>query len=142
MKIKYLKSTKKYWVLLLLLPLIYTAFVLVFVWWNCHSSQFHYGKNGPLDAYRHTLASAVVAYTASPKLVSVVTFMMERDNKPANLMDKHNNAIGANIGQHAQSLADIKAKVATQIAAGSVNKVAPTQTTWLATQYWRESLFW
>ena len=126
----------------MLLPLIYSALVLVFVWWSCYNSQFHYGKNGPLDAYRHTLASAVVSYTSSPKIVTFATIIMERENKSANLMDIHNNAIGANIGQHAQSLTDIKAKVATQIAAGGINKIAPTQTTWLAAEYWHESLFW
>ena len=128
--------------LAILLPFLYSAFVLSFVWWHCYCSQFKGGKNGQLDAYRHTLASALVAYTTSPKVVVLVTALMERKNREPNIMDKHNNAIGGQIGTNAGSLDALESDVKMRVLQDAVNAPNSTQITWLPTQYWRESLWW
>ena len=142
LQFKSLKIPKKYLILAILLPFLYLVFVLSFVWWHCYFSQFTGGKNGPLDAYRHTLASAVVAYTSSPKVVSLVTVVMERKGQQANLMDKHNNAIGAKIDKNATTFNALKPAVMLSISQGAINATQATQITWLPQQYWGESLFW
>ncbi len=133
---------KKCWLWLLGLPVLYTSFVLGFVWWHCHKSGLEGGKYGPLDAYRHTLASALVAYTTTPRLVSATTKIMEYKNRPIDLMDQHNNAIGAEIGVNAESLFDLDAAVKNQVAHGTIDASSAQQTTWLPPQYWLESLLW
>ena len=126
----------------LLLFFIYSASVLIFVWWQCYVSPWQGGKNGQLDAYRHTLASAVVAYTISPKLVTLVGTVMERKNFESNLMDKQNNRIGAEIGAKARSLNEVCQNVVAQVAQGTVNASNANQTTWLPQSYWGEALLW
>jgi hypothetical protein len=142
MKLNLFKIPKKYLLLAILMPFIYSAFVLCFVWWHCFTSPLQHGRNGPLDAYRHTLASAVVAYTSSPKVVRLVSLVMENKGTSTNVMDKHNNKIGAQIGAREQSLADINAAVTTQIMRGCIDATSPTQSTWLPQKYWGERLFW
>ncbi|MGB4813302.1 MAG: hypothetical protein WBP13_12595 [Methylophilaceae bacterium] len=124
------------------LSALYTAFVLSFVWWHCYQSPLTGGSNGQLDAYRHTLASAVVAYTTSPKLVEITTIYMESNNTPANLMDQHNNAIGANIGITAHSFSSLTMLVDAKIRQGKVNATDQNQTTWLPKTRWRTSVIW
>lgn len=136
---KILQNTIRY---AFIFGLIYGAFILSFVWWHCYQSQFKGGKNGALDAYRHTLASAMVAYTTSPKVVRLVTVMMERGNLPANLMDQHNNAIGAKIGSHASSITTLTNNVQQAVYQGSINAKNAQQITFLPVQYWQKSLFW
>ncbi len=138
----FFKKTLKFILILVLLGSFYSAFLLSFVWWHCYTSGLQHGKNGPLDAYRHTLASAVLAYSISPKVVYLASTIMENKNQPANLMDKHNNKIGAQIGAHSSSLKAINIAVTAKIAHGCVNAKSTTQTTWLPQQYWRERLFW
>ena len=146
-KFKPLISSKKL-LLAILLPFLYSAFVLSFVWWHCYFSQFKGGKNGQLDAYRHTLASALVAYTTSPKVVFLVTALMERKNKAPNIMDRHNNAIGGQIGARIPNRADslklkaLESDVKMHVLQGAINTPNSTQITWLPVQYWRESLWW
>jgi hypothetical protein len=142
MKFKRVRITKKRVLWLILLPIIYAVFVLSYVWWQCFTSPLLGGKNGQLDAYRHTLASAVVAYTTSHKIVNLVTMVMERKGTEANLMDRHNNAIGAQIGSKAASFSVLKPAVILQISQGTINATNATQTTWLAQPYWSENLFW
>lgn len=83
---------------LLLIPLIYSFCVLAFVYNSVWSSGLKGGGNGPADAYRHSLASATVAHTLSPKIVYLITDIMEQDGvekaNPENIMDKHNNLLG------------------------------------------------
>jgi hypothetical protein len=124
-----------------ILTSFYSLLVLSFVWWHCYTSDLHGGKNGQLDAYRHTLASALVAYTTSPKLVSLVSTVMERKNQPANLMDKHNNAIGAQLGTRANALAALSSQVKTLVLQGAVNTSISSQITWLPTQAWGENVW-
>jgi hypothetical protein len=64
-------------------------------------SNFTGGRHGPLDAYRHTLASAVIGFTLGPRAVQWATWAMENAGKDANRMDRHNNLIGADIGARA-----------------------------------------
>ena len=137
-----LKLAKKWWQWPLGLTGLYVAFVLGFVWWHCHKSGLEGGKYGPLDAYRHTLASAVVAYTTTPKLVVAVTNLMEFKNRPIDLMDQHNNAIGARIGMQVDSLFKLDAAVKAQVSRGTINATDANQTTWLPQQEWLESLLW
>ena len=141
-KLNGFKMPKKYLCGILLLPFIYCAFVLCFVWWHCYKSPFQSGVNGQLDAYRHTLASAVVAYTTSPKVVALITHMMERKSHAGSLMDRHNNYIGAQIGAKASSLNEVCESVALQISQGTVNATDKNQTTWLPREYWRDGLLW
>jgi hypothetical protein len=124
------------------LATLYPIFVLSFVWWHCYQSPLTGGKNGPLDAYRHTLASAVVAYTTSPKLVEITTFWMENKNQPANLMDQHNNAIGAKIGINANDFSNLPSIVAAQILRGKVNTTNQNQITFMPKSEWQDSLLW
>lgn len=128
--------------LALALALLYVVLVLGYVWWHCYQSPLKAGANGPLDAYRHTFASAVVAYTTSPKVVQLVSKVMERKNRPANLMDKHNNAIGMRIGQQVKSLDEIHARVLVKVESGTVNAADSDQTTWLPPQYWGRAFLW
>ena len=58
----------------------YPVFVLGVVYAKCLGSDLPGGRDGPGDAYRHTLASAIVAYTSSPRCVDWVTRVMERDS--------------------------------------------------------------
>jgi hypothetical protein len=139
---KRFKIPKKYLLAAILSPFIYSAFVLSFVWWHCLTSPLQHGRNGPLDAYRHTLASAVVAYTSSPKVVSLVSRMTENHGTSTNVMDKHNNKIGAQIGARAKSFTDINNAVLAQVSQGCVNATLATQSTWLPEKYWGDRLFW
>jgi hypothetical protein len=142
MKFKQFKIPKKYLLFAILSPFIYSAFVLSFVWWHCLTSPLQHGRNGPLDAYRHTLASAVVAYTSSPKVVSLVSRVTENHGTSTNVMDKHNNKIGAQIGARAKSFTAINAAVTAQVSQGCVDAKSATQITWLPPKYWGENLFW
>ena len=146
MRFNRFKISKKYLLLAILLPILYGALVLSFVWWHCYTSNFNGGRNGQLDAYRHTLASAVVSYTSSPKIVTLVSLIMERKNLRSNIMDKHNNTIGAQIGaqisNRADSLQVLESDVKMRVLHGAVNTPNSAQITWLPAQYWRESWWW
>ena len=121
---------------------IYPALILGYLWVECFKSDFTDGKNGQLDAYRHTLASAMVAYTLSPKAVVVVTKIMERKGNIANLMDQHNNALGAIIGVDAKSINELNSQVINHVQHGAINTNIRTQTTWLPQNFWGNSFFW
>ncbi len=139
----YLKKTLELALkLLVALVFLYVVLVLGFVWWHCYKSPLKAGANGPLDAYRHTFASAVVTYTTSPKVVKVVSRVMEYKNRPANLMDKHNNAIGIQIGLQVKSLDEIDVQVVARVKGGAVNAEDHAQITWLPPQYWGRAFLW
>ena len=134
----------------LLIPIIaavllapaYPAFVFAYTWSHVVRSNLSGGWNGPLDAYRHTLASAVVGFTLGPRAVTWATWAMESAGNDANRMDRHNNLIGADIGAHAHSLSDIEPAVHAQVLRGAVNASDPRQVTWLPPARWRASRFW
>lgn len=137
-----IRKLKSKWLLVLMVLAVYPACVLSYVWYHCLVSDFQGGKYGQLDAYRHTLASAVVTYTSSSKLVAVATAVMERKDKPSSLMDRHNNIIGVEIGQTATSFSQINGLVLQRVNDGTENAVEESQVTWLARPYWEKSLFW
>ena len=64
--------------LLALVLATYPTFVLTYTWSHVLQSPLPGGRHGPLDAYRHTLASAVVAYTFDARAIDLVNGVMER----------------------------------------------------------------
>src|SRR5688572_11426083 len=82
---------------------LYPLFVLTYTWSCVFRSDLEGGRHGPLDAYRHALASAVVSYTFGERSVGLVTSLMESKGKNSNKMDSHNNRIGAHIGANSRS---------------------------------------
>jgi hypothetical protein len=117
---------------------VYPAALLGYVYWHTLSSGLPGARHGPQDAYRHTLASAVLAYTISPRAVHWVTLVMEPGNDAGSRMDRHNNAIGAAIGASAESFAALRPEVLARVQAGRVHASDPDQVTWLPPHRWRE----
>ena len=122
---------------------VYPACVLGSVYAIVLRSDFPGGHNGPKDAYRHSLASATVAYTASPRLVEWVTRFMEHGDggDAANAMDRHNNRIGAAIGARAESWEQMRTDVLAAVKAGGVDIADDHRITWLPPDHWRERLY-
>jgi hypothetical protein len=67
---------------------------------------------------------------------------MEFQKSRSNLMDKHNNDIGANIGMRAVRFSDIQPAVMNAVNQGTNNAKSPSQVTWLTSEYWKESTLW
>ena len=105
-------------------------------------SDFPGGRYGPLDAYRHTLASALVAYTLNEKAVSLVTKVMESKNRDVDLMDQHNNQIGAGIGMNAKAFSAIEPTVREFVSNGKVDSTNEKQITWLPANRWSDGWVW
>lgn len=138
-----LRRSRLAWFLLTLFLLaLYPGFVLAYTWSHVMDSPLHGGRHGPRDAYRHTLASAVVAYTLDARAVGLVSRVMERRGKPSNRMDVHNNLIGASIGARAMRFSDIEPEVARHVAMGTVDAASPDQTTWLPELQWQDGSLW
>jgi len=129
-------------VAVVLLLSAYPAFVLGYTWSHVASAGFPGGRHGPLDAYRHTLASAVVAFTLSPYAVELITQVMEGNAKRSSAMDRHNNRIGAMVGSQARSFAEIQPAVYALVQRGAVEASDPRQITWLPPADWRKGLLW
>jgi hypothetical protein len=125
-----------------LLASAYPAFVLGYTWSHVVRSNLSGGRHGPLDAYRHTLASAVVGFTLGPRAVEWATWAMESAGKDASRMDRHNNRIGAGIGASARSFSEIEPAVHAQVLRGAVNARDPGQVTWLPPERWGASRLW
>ncbi len=142
----HLSRRKRTWLIRLALTALamgaYPAFVLTYTWSHVSQSPLPGGRHGPLDAYRHTLASAVVSHTLHPRVVSWVNAVMEHQGKRSNAMDIHNNLIGARIGARAVRFAEIEPRVARSVAEGRVDAPSPTRTTWLPEEAWQECLAW
>ncbi|MEZ4331864.1 MAG: hypothetical protein R3F35_08910 [Myxococcota bacterium] len=121
----------------------YPAFVLAAVYGTTLRSGLPGGSNGPGDAYRHCLASAIVAYTATPVWVDWVTAVMENDGEgdAARAMDAHNNRIGARIGEAAGSWSALQAEVRAAVDAGGIDVAEPDRVTWLPRAWWRERMY-
>lgn len=120
----------------------YPAFVLGYTWSHVLRSELPGGRHGPLDAYRHTLASAVVGFTLGRQPVEWTTSVMERDGRDANRMDRHNNTIGAAIGSGANSFSEIEPAVRGRVLQGTVDAVDTAQVTWLPRTKWRAGRLW
>ena len=100
------------------------------------------GSDGPMDAYRHTLASAQLSYTIGPWSVRLFTVLTERhaERKRDDAMDRHNNLLGAAIGASSTSLRAVRAEVLHRVEAGIANAVDPARVTWLPRWYWSDGL--
>ncbi len=122
---------------------LYPAFVLGTTYAHWFSVDLPGGRNGPADAYRHTLASATVAYTGSPRWVEWVTQVMENGGygDAARVMDAHNNRLGARIGDQAGSWGEMQAAVLAAVKAGDVQVADDDRITWLPPERWRERLY-
>jgi hypothetical protein len=138
---KYRTQLKRIAVLTLVLS-IYPLLVLIYTWSYVLRSDLDGGRHGPLDAYRHALASAVVSYTLNAKAVDITTGLMESKGKQSNTMDSHNNTIGAQIGSVANSFTDIEPLVHQRVLFGAVNSTNINQITWLPAEKWRDSFLW
>ena len=121
----------------------YPAFVLGTVYAQWFSAGLPGGRNGPSDAYRHSLASAIVAYTTSPRVVAWVTRVMERDGIGSDMraMDAHNNRIGAHIGARAGSWSQMQDDVRNAVGAGAVNAADADRITWLPRERWLDRMY-
>ena len=121
----------------------YPAFVLGATYWHFFQAGFPGGRNGPADAYRHSLASAIVAYTLSPRCVDWVTAVMEDGGvgNPSRAMDAHNNRLGARIGATAHSWNAMQQAVLAAVEHGAIDTRSPDQITWLAPGAWQERLY-
>nr|WP_242525164.1 hypothetical protein [Lysobacter changpingensis] len=121
----------------------YPAFVMVATYSQFFAAGLPGGRNGPADAYRHSLASAIVAYTLSPRCVDIVTKVMERDGQgnAARAMDAHNNRLGARIGAAADSWTAMQQAVLAAVNEGAIDARSPDQITWLAPDAWQERLY-
>lgn len=122
---------------------IYPAFVFGTVYATTLRSDLPGGRDGPKDAYRHSLASAIVAYTGSPRWVDWVTAVMERDGlgDASRAMDAHNNRLGARIGATADSWAHMHAAVLQAVRDGGVAVEEEDRITWLPPDRWRNRLY-
>lgn len=121
---------------------LYPLFVLIYTWVHVLQSSLEGGRHGPLDAYRHALASAVVAYTLGDPAVKLVTDLMESKGKESNRMDRHNNRIGALIGAHATSFAELEPSVRQKVSEGWAESKAPDCITWMPAAKWRSVKLW
>ena len=126
----------------LVMTISYPVSVLAFTWTYVLTSDLEGGRHGPLDAYRHTLASAFVAYTTNPSVVGLISAAMESKKNRSSAMDRHNNSIGAMIGTNAVRFSDLEALVSTSISNGAVNAEHPQQSTWLPKEDWRPGKLW
>lgn len=122
---------------------LYPALVLASVYAAIAHSDLPGGRHGPKDAYRHSLASATVAYTGSSRWVDWVTAVMEDGGRGdgARAMDAHNNRLGARIGAAAESWSGMQADVLAAVKAGGMQTSDPDRITWLPPDQWRERLY-
>jgi hypothetical protein len=121
----------------------YPGFVLGTVYAHWFAASLPGGRNGPADAYRHALASATVAYTTSPRLVQLVTHVMERDGNgnDSRAMDAHNNRLGARLGVEAPSWNAMQSAVLAAVKAGQIDARDDNQITWLPPNRWQNRLY-
>ncbi len=121
----------------------YPAFVLGTTYAHWLSVDLPGGRHGPSDAYRHSLASATVAYTGSPRWVEWVTAVMENDGHgdAARAMDAHNNRLGARIGHRAASWRAMQAAVLAAVEDGGIDTRDPDRLTWLPPERWQERAY-
>ena len=139
-------ARKRHWRRLFVVAVVlgaYPAFVMVATYSQFFAAGLPGGRNGPADAYRHSLASAIVAYTSSPRCVDLITQVMERDGQgnASRAMDAHNNRLGARIGAAADSWTAMQQAVLAAVNEGAIDARSPDQITWLAPDAWQERLY-
>lgn len=125
-----------------LLLSVYPIGVMVFTWSRVLRSDLKGGRHGPLDAYRHALASATVSYTLGEWAVSLTTWIFESSQKDSNKMDIHNNRIGAKIGSNCKSFGDLEPAVRQAVGDGETAAIDPAKITWLSPSNWRDGKLW
>lgn len=121
---------------------LYPAFVLIFTWSHVMHADFEGGRNGPLDAYRHALASATVSHTMGEWAVVLVSMVGEMGGKDTNRMDRHNNRIGALIGKRVTSFRELEPAVRTAVEQGKANATEKERITWLPRSRWDAERLW
>jgi hypothetical protein len=124
----------------------YPTFVLGTTYAITLQSDLEGGKHGPRDAYRHSLASAIVAWTLSPRFVEWTTAVMERDESiPGHRMDAHNNRVGIRVAARAADWATLRRSVRTAVDAGGpideASLADPDRIVWLPRDLWRDRLW-
>ena len=132
------------WLLVAALLLVaYPCFVFASVYAHWFAADLPGGRNGPADAYRHSLASATVAYTGSSRWVDWVTWAMEGDGSGGDVhaMDVHNNRLGARIGARAHSWRQMQRDVRLAVDAGTTDASDPDQITGLPRERWQHRLY-
>jgi hypothetical protein len=140
-------STRRRWlrraIVAICVSALYPAFVLATVYVTTSRSDLPGGRHGPRDAYRHSLASAIVAFTGSPRWVEWVTAVMENGGRgdDARAMDAHNNLLGARIGADARSWAGMRAAVLAAVRTGGIDVQDPNRITWLPQTRWQERAY-
>ncbi len=115
----------------------YPCFILGYTWFNVGTVDLEGGTNGPRDAYRHILASAIVSYTIGDWAVNIVTNITEEPDKLSSKMDIHNNKIGKKIGRQMNSFFDIEPMVKQAVLNGEVNTKDEDRVTWLPKKTWQ-----
>ena len=120
----------------------YPALVLGYTWTCVRRSDFPGGRHGPLDAYRHALASSVVAYTLGGPAVALITDLFEAKGKDSNRMDRHNNRIGATIGARSNSFRELAPAVLHAVQHGAAGSTNTDQITWLPEKKWSQAWMW
>ncbi len=121
---------------------IYPLSVLVYTWSCVLRSDLKGGRHGPLDAYRHALASSVVSYTIGGWAVDLITSVFESGGKAPNNMDRHNNRIGAGIGAGSRTFSELERTVSQAVESGTADTTDPQRITWLPENQWRDGRFW
>lgn len=131
------------WALVVALLAAYPGFVLAVTYTTTLRSGLPGGRHGPCDAYRHCLASAIVAFTLSPRVVEWVTAVMEGDDAGAShRMDAHNNAVGLRLAASAADWSALLRAVRSAVERGSLLEDSscrePDRVVWLPPERWRE----
>lgn len=121
---------------------MYPVCVIAYTWSNVLQSDFKGGRHGPLDAYRHCLASATVSYTLGEWAVNFTTWIVESESKDSGKMDIHNNRIGAAIGSKAHSFSEIEPAVRKAVTNGDLAADDSDQITWLPSSKWGAGKLW
>ena len=72
----------------------------------------------------------------------VTTSLMESKGKDSNMMDSHNNLIGARIGIKSKSFLELEPSVRQRVLDGTVNSTDANQITWLPKEKWHDGRIW
>lgn len=133
---------RRRYLILVLILCVYPVCVIAYTWTFVLRSDFKGGRRGQLDAYRHSLASAIVSYTLGEWAVNFTTLIFESSDSDSGIMDIHNNSVGANIGSKAKSFHDIEPSIRKAVMNGEVLSDDPEKIYWLPKEKWGESKLW
>jgi hypothetical protein len=95
-------------------------------------------RGGPQDAFRHSLASAYVSKYLSPNIVDFFTQLSESNSgSDHDLMDRHNNALGRDIGKESNN---IYQDIFNAVKNGQEGASDKSIITWLPSHRWTDFL--